>query len=149
MTTTTTPRLLALGFAGLGITTALAGCSTPPAADGGTDPGTTPDTGTDTAAEYADGTYSAEGDYISPAGPSKVTVEITLADDVVTAVSVTPLSTDPTAKGFQTQFAEGIAAIVEGQDIDTLSVSRVGGSSLTSGGFADAIEKIKAEALAS
>lgn len=149
MTSTTTPRLLALGFAGLGITTALAGCSTPPATNGGTDPGTTPDTGTDTTAEYADGTYSAEGDYISPAGPSKVTVEITLADDVVTAVSVTPLSTDPTAKGFQTQFADGIAAIVEGQDIDTLSVSRVGGSSLTSGGFADAIEKIKAEALAS
>jgi len=148
MTTTTAPRLLALGFAGLGITTALAGCTTA-TANGGTDPGTTPDTDTDTTAEYADGTYSAEGDYISPAGPSKVTVEITLADDVVTAVSVTPLSTDPTAKGFQTQFAEGIAAIVEGQDIDTLSVSRVGGSSLTSGGFADAIEKIKAEALAS
>jgi uncharacterized protein with FMN-binding domain len=148
--TTTAPRLIALGFAGLGITTALAGCAAGSAGGdvgSGSDSGTTPDA--DTTAEYADGTYSAEGDYISPAGPSKVTVEITLADDVVTAVSVTPLSTDPTAKGFQTQFADGIAAIVEGQDIDTLSVSRVGGSSLTSGGFADAIEKIKAEALAS
>ena len=142
----TTSRLLALGFAGLGLTTALAGCSTPPADAGGVVD--TP-VDTDTSASYADGTFTAEGDYISPAGPSKVTVEVTLADDIVTSVTVTPLSTDATAKGFQTQFAEGIAAIVEGKDIDTLSVSRVGGSSLTSGGFADAIEKIKAEALES
>jgi uncharacterized protein with FMN-binding domain len=146
MPSSTTSRLFAL--AGLGVTTVLASCATT-SADGGTDPGTTPDTETDTTAEYADGSYSADGDYISPAGPSKVTVEITLADDIVTSISVTPLSTDPTAKGFQTQFADGIAAIVEGQDIDTLSVSRVGGSSLTSGGFNDAIAKIKAEALAS
>jgi uncharacterized protein with FMN-binding domain len=146
MTTMTTPRLLALGFAGLGITSALAGCSTATAGNG-SDPGATVDT--DTSATYADGTYTAEGDYISPAGPSKVTVEVTLADDVVTAVTVTPLSTDSTAKGFQTQFADGIAAVVEGEDIDALSVSRVGGSSLTSGGFNDAINKIKAEALES
>lgn len=138
----TTSRLFALGFAGLGLTTALAGCSTPPADAGGDAP-------VDTSANYSDGTFTAEGDYISPAGPSKVTVEVTLADDIVTGVTVTPLSTDATAKGFQTQFAEGIAAIVEGKDIDALSVSRVGGSSLTSGGFADAIEKIKAEALES
>lgn len=144
MTTTTAPRLTALGFAGLGIATALAGCTT---ATAGNDPGTTVDV--DTSAEYADGTYTAEGDYVSPAGPSKVTVEVTLTDDIVTAVTVTPLSTDSTAKGFQTQFAEGISAVVEGQDIDALSVSRVGGSSLTSGGFKDAIEKIKAEALES
>lgn len=146
MTTTITPRLLALGFAGLGITSTLAGCATATAGNGG-DPGTTVDS--DTSAEYADGTYTAEGDYVSPAGPSRVSVEITLAGDVVTAVTVTPESTDSTAKGFQTQFADGIAAVVEGQDIDTLSVSRVGGSSLTSGGFKDAIEKIKAEALQS
>jgi uncharacterized protein with FMN-binding domain len=146
MTTTTAPRLTALGFAGLGIATALAGCAAP-ATGGGTDPGTTVDN--DTSATYADGTYTADGEYVSPAGPSKVTVEITLADDIVTGVTVTPLSSDPSAKGFQTQFADGIAAIVEGQDIDTLSVSRVGGSSLTSGGFDDAIEKIKAEALES
>jgi uncharacterized protein with FMN-binding domain len=146
MTTTTAPRLIALGFAGLGVTAALAGCSAP-TTDGGDDAGAPVDV--DTSAEYADGTYTAEGDYVSPAGPSKVTVEITLADDVVTGVTVTPLSTDSTAKGFQTQFADGIAAVVEGEDIDTLSVSRVGGSSLTSGGFHDAIEKIKAEALES
>lgn len=147
MATQTTTRILA--FAGLGLTAALAGCSAP-AADAGTDTGTDPGTTeVDTSAEYTDGTYTAEGNYVSPAGPSKVSVEITLTDDIVTAVTVTPESTDPTAKGFQTQFAGGIAAIVEGQDIDTLNVSRVAGSSLTSGGFNAAIETIKAEALVS
>jgi uncharacterized protein with FMN-binding domain len=135
---TTTKRLLALGFAGLGATAALAGCA--PAGGSG---------GVDTSAEYADGTYEAEGDYVSPAGPSRVTVELTLADDVVTEVTVTPLATDPTSNGFQTQFADGISAAIVGQDIDTLTVSRIGGSSLTSGGFHDALEQIKAEALTS
>ena len=36
--------------------------------------------------------------------------------------------------------------VVVGQDIDEISVSRVAGSSLTSGGFNRAIEEIKAEA---
>jgi len=129
-------RLLALAGLGLTATAALAGCAAP-----------TAPAGPDTAREYADGDYTAEGDYVSPAGPSHVTVALTLADDIVTAVEVTPLATDPTSRGFQTQFADGIAAAVVGQDIDSLTVSRVGGSSLTSGGFNDALEKIKAEAL--
>jgi uncharacterized protein with FMN-binding domain len=151
MATTTAPRLLALGVAGLGFTAALAGCST--GATGGGDTGAGADTGidldADTSAEYADGTYTEDGEYISPAGPSEVTVEITLKDDTVTAVTVTPLQTDPTAKGFQTKFADGVADVIVGHDIDTLDVSRVGGSSLTSGGFNDALAKIKAEALTS
>lgn len=156
MATTTAPRLLALGFAGLGLTAVLAGCATPTdtGTTGGTDTGSgSSDTGVDesadTSAEYADGAYSAEGEYVSPAGPSKILVEITIQNDSIAAVTVTPEQTDPTAKGFQTQFANGIADLIVGRDIDILDVSRVGGSSLTSGGFNDALEKIKAEALVS
>lgn len=144
---TTSPRLLALGLAGLGATLALAGCAAPAALGDGSGGDASVDTGADTSASYTDGSYEATGDYVSPAGPSQVTVELTLADDVVTDVTVMPLATDPTSKGFQTQFADGIAAAVVGQDIDSLTVSRVGGSSLTSGGFNDALEQIKAEAL--
>lgn len=151
MATMTAPRLLALGFAGLGLTTALAGCSAPAAGGsaggaGGAADGVNLDA--DTSAEYTDGSYTATGDYISPAGPSQVTVELTLEGDIVTAVTVTPLSDDPTASGFQGKFAAGIADIVVGRDIDQLAVSRVGGSSLTSGGFNDALAQIKADALA-
>ncbi len=73
---------------------------------------------------------------------------ITLADDVITAVEVTG---DPQAREseqYQSQFIGGIADVVVGQDIDSISVSRVAGSSLTSGGFNQAIEEIKSEAAA-
>jgi uncharacterized protein with FMN-binding domain len=101
----------------------------------------------DTSASYADGDYSAEGSYISPAGEESVKVELTLEDDVVTAVTVTPEADDPQAQGFQEKFAGGIADAIVGKDIDTLDVSRVAGSSLTSGGFNKALASIKAEAL--
>jgi uncharacterized protein with FMN-binding domain len=123
---------------------ALAACSAPPASDPGTGGG---DTG-NTDASYADGTYTADGSYQAPSGTESITVELTLADDVVTDISVTPHASDPTAKGMQANFASGIADQVVGQDIDQLNVTRVAGSSLTSGGFTIAIAAIKEDALA-
>jgi uncharacterized protein with FMN-binding domain len=138
MTTSPRPasaRLAAVGTAGLGLL-ALAGCASGPA------------DASDTSASYTDGDYTAEGSYISPAGEQSVKVQLTLKDDTVTAVTVTPEADDPQAKGFQEKFAGGISDAIVGKDIDTLNVSRVAGSSLTSGGFNKAIEAIKAEALA-
>lgn len=143
MATTPTTRILA--FVGLGLTATLAGCSA--TADDGTDPGTTAVVEADTSAKYTDGTYTADGSYVAPSGQESITVEITLVDDVVTEVVVTPHATTGNQAQFQGQFAAGIAGVIEGQDIDTLAVSRVGGSSLTSGGFNAALETIKAEAL--
>jgi uncharacterized protein with FMN-binding domain len=148
-----TPRLLrpiSLGFAGLGLVGALAGCS---AADAST-PGPAAsssgsDSSADTSASYKDGTYTEDGDYTSPGGPQSVTVKLTLAVDKVTAVTVTGHATDPTAKSYQAQFVDGISATVVGKDIDALKVSRVAGSSLTSGGFNAALKAIKADALSS
>jgi hypothetical protein len=146
MTTSPGPhRILGIaGVAGLGLL-ALAGCaSASDAADNGSS-----GSDADTSASYTDGSYTAEGSYTSPAGQESVKVELTLEDDVVTAVTVTPEADDPQAKSFQEKFASGIADAVVGKDIDTLNVSRVAGSSLTSGGFNAALETIKADALAS
>lgn len=137
---TTTPRLAsarlaAVGTAGIGLLT-LAGCA-----------GGAADAMSDTSASYADGDYSAEGSYVSPAGEQSVKVELSLKDDTVTAVTVTPEADDPQAKGFQEKFAGGISEAIVGKDIDTLDVSRIAGSSLTSGGFNKAIDAIKADAL--
>lgn len=128
----------------------LAGCS--PAATGATDDastdnGSTDSTGSDGAA-YADGTYTAEGSYSTPESVETITVTVTLESDVVTAVEVVGDPQKPESEQYQGQFIGGIAEAVEGQDIDELSVSRVAGSSLTSGGFNKAIEAIKAEAAA-
>jgi len=140
-----TPRTVALTLAGLGMMSALAACA-PGGTGGGGDSGT--GGGATVDESYNDGTYSADGSYQAPSGTESITVELTLEDDIITDITVTPHATDPTAKGMQASFAGGIAEQVVGQDIDQLQVTRVAGSSLTSAGFATAIEAIKAEARA-
>jgi len=150
-------------LAGLSLIGTLAGCSaadTSATADNGTDSGSTDssetstdtstDTGTDAGTDstaYTDGTYSAEGEYQAPGETETIEVEVTLEGDIVTAVTVTPQATSGNAARYQGEFADGIADIVVGENIDDLNVDRVAGSSLTSTGFNAAIDEIKADAL--
>ena len=94
--------------------------------------------------KYADGTYTATGQYGSL--PSSIVVSVTLVDDVITAVTVTPRATDPTSLDYQTRFARAIPALVVGRNIDEVNLSKVAGSSGTPDGFNAAIQRIKAEA---
>jgi uncharacterized protein with FMN-binding domain len=146
-------RTAALSLAGAGLLGVLTGCSggaeATPGSDGAGSSADTGSTGASTGSgDYADGTYEEDGDYRSPGGQQSVTVSVTLKDDIVTDVTVTPHATDPNAKQFQGQFAGAIADQVVGKDIHSLDVSRVAGSSLTSQGFNAAIELIKADASA-
>ncbi|TAJ48023.1 MAG: hypothetical protein EPO52_07540 [Herbiconiux sp.] len=124
--------------------TSSAATSSAAASSTATDSATT-DSGS-SASTYTDGTYEATGTYTSPNGQEEVDVSITLANDVITAVTVTPQASNPNSVRYQNEFADGIAAVVVGQDIDEIQVSRVAGSSLTSGGFNEAVETIKSEA---
>ncbi|RLK48969.1 hypothetical protein [Microbacterium telephonicum] len=110
--------------------------------------GSTGSAGADAAGAYADGTYTAEGSYQTPESVETISVTITLEGDVVTAVEVTGDPQKRESEQYQSQFIGGISDEVVGQNIDDLSVSRVAGSSLTSGGFNAALEEIKAEAAA-
>lgn len=138
-------------FAALSLATALAGCAADPAVDTSTDTGTD-STDTDSApapsGTYADGTYTESGNYTAPSGTETVEVTVTLADGVITDVKVVGDATDPQAQIQQGNFISGIAAEVVGKNIDELNVDKVGGSSLTSGGFNLAIEAIKDDAAA-
>jgi len=144
------------GLAGIAGALVLAGCSgnadaqTPApthAPAGGSSaaqtsaPSAGPGTGT-----YADGTYTAEGQYATPETVEKISVTVTLQDDIVTDVEVTGDPQTAETRQYQGTFIGGIADAVVGKDIDDLSVSRVAGSSLTSGGFNEAIDEIKSEA---
>lgn len=95
---------------------------------------------------YEDGTYTQTGSYQSPAGPEEVGVTLTLEADVVTAVEVEPMPDNPTTTMYQGRFAGGISEAIVGKKLDELSVDKVAGSSLTSGGFNEATGKIKSEA---
>ena len=150
------------GIAGLSLAGTVAGCApsatqTTPAATGGSSPETSaaPSTASPTSTSsslassgsvYQDGTYSADGTYVSPNGTETVGVGLTLAAGTVTAVNITQHPSNPNTRKFQGEFAGGIAAQIVGKSIDELNVSKVAGSSLTSGGFNKAVEKIKAEA---
>lgn len=107
------------------------------------------DTSSDAATTYTAGDYTAEGSYQTPGGQQSVEVEVTLAEDgTISAVTVTPQADGGNSEQFQTKFAGGIADEVVGTKIDDLDVSKVSGSSLTSGGFNAAIDEIKDEAAA-
>lgn len=131
----------------------LAGCA--PSASEAEEPATT-DTGTSNEADagsnsggsgsYADGTYTADGSYATPDSVETISVTVTLENDIITAVEVTGDPQKRESEQYQGEFIGGIADVVVGEDIDDIQVSRVAGSSLTSGGFNDAIETIKAEA---
>lgn len=102
----------------------------------------------DADATYTAGTYSGEGSYSNPGGTSSVSVEMTLAEDgTVEDVTVTPEASG-TSRQYQEKFAGGIADEVVGKKLADLDVSKVAGSSLTSGGFNEAVDQIAAEAQA-
>ena len=120
----------AAALAGLAVT--VTGCA--PVADG-------PLTG-----PYVDGEYHAAGEYRSPAGLEIIEVTVTLESDLIQEVHVEWTDGDASAEvaHFQGEFNQDIVDVVIGVDIDEIVVDRVGGSSLTSGGFNEAIEQIKA-----
>jgi uncharacterized protein with FMN-binding domain len=102
----------------------------------------------DSSGTFKDGKYEAEASYANPAGESKLKVDLTIADNAVSAVEVTPMATNGTSKRYQTQFAGGISDEVVGKSLDQLDVSKVAGSSLTAQGFNQAVDEIKADAQA-
>jgi uncharacterized protein with FMN-binding domain len=142
------------GIAGLSLAGTVAGCapsateSTPAAPAGSA--AATPSAGSSSlagsGATYKDGTYSADGNYVSPNGTETVGVELTLAGGTVKDVNITQHPSNPNTRKFQGEFAGGIASQIVGKNIDELNVSKVAGSSLTSGGFNQAVEQIKSEA---
>ncbi len=103
--------------------------------------------GAEASGGYADGSYEATGRYSNPGGTSEVGVELTLEGDTVSAVTVTPMASG-TSLQFQEKFAGGIADEIVGTPVDDLDVGKVAGSSLTAGGFNEALEAIKADAQA-
>jgi len=101
-----------------------------------------------TSATYNDGTYSANASYQSPGGTEKVAVKLTIKGGVVTTSTVTSTPTESEAREYQDMFLSGYKSKVVGQSVDTIKLSRVSGSSLTSEGFNSALATIKQQAKA-
>lgn len=163
--TTAVPRPVRVGTALLGVAgiVTLAGCaggttsdaaapvpaetSAAPAATSAPSSSAATGSATTTGA-YVDGTYEATGQYATPESVETVDVTLTLAGDTITDVSVTGDPQAAESKRYQSEFIGGIADEVVGKKLDEIAVSKVAGSSLTSGGFNNAVETIKSEAKA-
>jgi uncharacterized protein with FMN-binding domain len=105
------------------------------------------DTGA-TAGAYADGTYSATGNYTSPAGPEEINVSLTVKNGTVVDGTYMGKAAFGKSQGYKQAFGQGFLQAVQGKSLDSLSVGVINGASLTSIGFRDALAKIKAEAKA-
>ncbi|MCU1547578.1 MAG: hypothetical protein JWO29_529 [Arthrobacter sp.] len=137
-------NLVPAAAAGIAVAAALAACT--PTAENAAGP-VPPVSGSDSpvsGSDYADGQYRADGPYGSL--PSSIGVTVTLADDIITDVTVAPHATDPTSLDLQNRFAAAVPAVVVGRDIDEVKVARIAGSSGTPEGFNAALARIKAEA---
>lgn len=99
-------------------------------------------------AVYKDGTYSAQGNYMSPGGSEIVDVSLTIKDDTIAVATFKGEAQMGKSQKMQEMFAAGYQAEVVGKAIDSLNLTVVNGSSLTPMGFMDAVAKIKAEAKA-
>lgn len=95
---------------------------------------------------YKDGMYIAEGAYTSPGGAEKITISITLANDVVTSATFTGKGSNPVSEKLQSAFNSGYSAQVVGKSIDSLNLAVVNGASLTTRSFNQTIETIKNQA---
>jgi uncharacterized protein with FMN-binding domain len=146
---TTPSKRMKSTMAGISVALVLVGCSTTgteaPRSPSGPDAVATrsvPASGR--GSTYADGSYTATGEYGSL--PSSIGVSVTLDDGVVTAVEVAPHATNPTSRDYQERFADAVPEKVVGKPIDEVRVGRLAGSSGTPDGFNAAIEKIEEQA---
>lgn len=98
---------------------------------------------------YKDGTYTTTTRYGVPHGAmNTVTVKLTVSGGTVTAVSTSHDYQDPESAGYIDWFNQDIESAVVGQSLGNVSVSRVGGASLTSMAFDNALDTIRSDARA-
>lgn len=95
---------------------------------------------------YKNGTYTATGSYLAPDGTQSILVSLTIANDVVTATTVTPQATQEGSSSWQQYFAANYSASVIGKSLATLSLGNVSGASLTPIGFNAAVTSIRTQA---
>ncbi|MGV9001523.1 MAG: hypothetical protein ACOH18_01020 [Candidatus Saccharimonadaceae bacterium] len=105
-------------------------------------------TSTDTST-YKDGTYDATASYFSPGGRESIQLTVTIKGGIIQDTTVVNQSSDSEAHQHQALFLSSYKSLVVGKKINDIgSLSRVAGSSLTSNGFNDALDQIKATAKA-
>ena len=130
----------ALGVAVVSSSIALTAC---------TNNNSTTDTNTTTpisTTNYKDGSYTASGTYQTPESRETISVTLELKDNNIEAVTIDGNGSERESREYISRFKSGINSAVVGKNIDTISLTRVNGSSLTPIGFMSALSSIKSQA---
>jgi hypothetical protein len=98
------------------------------------------------ATVYKNGSYQANGTYLTPEGSEDIAVNLTITNDVVTAASISQTPKNRESRQYQAFFASGYKQQVVGKSLAELKLSRVSGSSLTPAGFNQAVADIRTQA---
>lgn len=116
-------------------------------------PETTPEaapevtTNDEVAIQAAAAMYTAQATYLTPARTSHtIDVTLTLEGGVVSTASVVYDGGKGFSNGHQERFDKAYKSLVIGKSLDEISLSRVGGASVTSQAFNEAVVKIKSQA---
>lgn len=102
---------------------------------------TTSTTGT-TQANTAAQTYTKTLSYYVPRETNSIHVSVTIADGVITSVETSHDYSDRESGSFINRFENGVQSAVVGKNIKDISATRIGGASLTSQAFYDALQSI-------
>ena len=98
---------------------------------------------------YKDGTYKATTSYYVPHGANNsLTASVTVSGGKVSAVTVNNNYSDQESSYYIDSFVSAVQNAVVGKSIDGLSLSRIGGASLTTQAFDDALATIRTDAKA-
>ena len=94
---------------------------------------------------YADGTYSINGQY-GPVGEDTIDVHVTVKDQNVESVEIVGHPFTSISKSHQDAFAQAINGEVDGKPLKDLSVDKVAGASWTSEAFNEALKVCREQA---
>jgi uncharacterized protein with FMN-binding domain len=97
---------------------------------------------------FKDGQYSASASYRVPHGSNTISVSLTVKDGKVTVVKNSQNYTDHESRSYIDSFESEISSAVVGQPLGSTNLSRVGGASLTTAAFNDALSQIASDAKA-
>jgi len=98
---------------------------------------------------YKDGTYKATSSYYVPRGATNsLTASVTISGGKISTVTVNNDFSDQESSMYIDSFVSAVQNAVVGKSVDGLSLGRIGGASLTTQAFDDALATIRTDAKA-
>lgn len=95
--------------------------------------------------DYGNGNYSTQSSYRTPNGTYQINVNLTIANDKITNSTIS-FDSKGARDGYSKRFSSSYQSAIIGQDLGSASLSRVGGASLTTRAFNNAITSICSQA---